>query len=837
MAVPQILQVALNATQSLGTIKALVSGFGGVKQGAADATTQIEAMVNPLNQIKGLLVGLATTATIKSLVNTSDAYTEMSNKIRGVVKDQNEFNETQQKVFDAANRSRASLGSTVDLFSKMANSMQGMGKSNDDALKLTETIQKLGKAGGMSKQSIDAGIYQFSQAMGSGKLGGDELKSVKENLPAVARAIAEGMGVSIGKLKDLGAQGKLSAEEVVKALEKAGPKIAENFAAIPQTFGEAMELVNNYWTRFVGEMAKESGLIEYFSVVTKKVAEMMFGVGNDSKAMAKSIGTFVIEVFEKLALGMAYVVDAAKPLFNLLKSWIGDFDKAWSGMPSWAQDAGIAGAILFGKDFAIKGATTITIMDWILRKFNTSIGEVLGEAGDKAAKATEGSRGFLNNWLYGEEGKSTSAVDSTKKFFAGVKESMDKMKKDQQSDAAFGINRQAKQPTPGPDEKDVKKYGDMLQRIRQKVDPYNYALSQQKKEEKDLTDLMKEKTGVMKALGVSQADITDLIKRSKEHWEKQNDTVGNATKQLAQQEEVLKANINARDALNARLSLEEQIKQRKGKLDSEDIAKLDTYTKRYQEYVDASKLDSYKQNNKEQFKNFQDEIDAIGLIGKARDRAIYQRQLERESVRSTGYLQRDEIDKLMAKYDELQKKYEGSRTATQGFYESVEDYMSRVRDLASTTKDAMSSVFSSLEDKLAEFIRTGKFSFKDFVSVINTELSKVAARQLIGLGLNLAGFRAEGGPVIGGQTYVVGERGPELFTAPHSGTIIPNHMIESTNRSAKASSNASISYSPVININGNGVTMAEVNSAMRQSEANMASWITDEMRSGGLLSR
>lgn len=835
MAVPQILRVALNATQSLGTIKNLVSGFAGVRKGAESATSAISEMANPLGQIKGLLVGLATTATIKNLVDTSDVYTEMGNKIRGVVKDQQEYITTQNKLFEAANRSRTSLGATVDLFSKLAPSMQGLGKTNDDALRLTETIQKLGKIGGMPKQAIEAGIYQFGQAMSSGVLQGDELRSIRENMPALARAIADGMGVPIGKLKELGSEGKLTSEAVVKALEKVGNKNDEVFGKIPQTFGEAMEYAKNHWVRFVGEMSKESGLVEYFSLVTKKIAEMMFGVGSDSKQMAKNIGDFIIDVFERLVIGAAKIIDILSPVFIFVKNSLLEFDKMWTGLPSWAQDGGLAGAIIFGKDFVVKAGMAATATNWILNKFDTSLGEVLGNAKDSLGDATKNQRGLFGALLYGEDGKATDLGGEAKKFFAGLKESAAQARKGFEDKSGFGVNIQEKQK-PFVDEKEVKKYENMLQSIRRKVDPYNYAINQQKKEEEELMKLMKEKPELLKALGTSQSDLNNLLARSREHWTKQNDTVGNATEALMRQETVLAAHIDQRDALNARLSLEEQIKKRKGSVDDADLARLAEYTKRYQAYVDASKLDSYKENNRQQLLDLQDEINAIGLIGKQRERSIYLRQLERDSIRSTGSIQRDEITKLMVKYDELEQKYQQSRTYSQGFYEGVEDYMSRVRDLASTTRDAMSSVFSSLEDKLAEFIRTGKFSFKDFVSTINMELSKIAARQLIGLGMNLAGFRADGGPVTGGKTYVVGERGPELFTAPHSGTIIPNHQLATASRTTQ-SSGRSFNYSPVINISGNGVTMADVQSAMRQSESNIASWVTDEMRSGGILSR
>lgn len=825
----QILKVALDASKALLSVRSLVSGFGSVKSGAQEATSQINSMVNPLSQIKGLLMTLGAGASIKGLIDVADQYTEMGNKIRGVVKDQAEFNDMQGKIFDAANRSRTSLQATTDLFSKMATSMQGMGKSNADALKLTETIQKLGKVGGMSKQSVEAGIYQFSQAMSSGVLQGDELRSVRENMPALARAIADGMGVSIGKLKEMGSQGKLTADEVVKALEKAGPRLSKTFDNIPQTFGEAMEFAKNHWVRFVGEMSKESGLVDYFGLITKKVSEMMFGVGTDSKAMAKNIGDFVIDIFERLSIGVARVIDMSKPVFGFLKKAIGEFDQAWSSLPGWAQEAGVAGAILFGKDFAMKGATVITVMNWILKKFDTSIGELLGESVDKAAAATEGTRGLLGNMLYGDEGTPDAATNATKKFFAELRADMAKIKKDTESTAGFGINMQKKQ-TIGPDEKEVKKYENILQRIRQKVDPYNFALQKQKDEEKDLTELLKNKNGIMKAVGVTQGEVNELIRKSKEYWAKQNDVVGNSTKTLEQQEKVLAANINSRDALNASLTLQEQILQRKGKLENEDIARLAEYTRRYQAYIDATKLDSYKEGAKSELEGMDDEIAAMGLVGKARERQIYLRQLERDSIRQTGALQTTTINQLMEKYDELQRKYDSSRTASLGFSEAIDDYMTRVRDIASATRDAMSSVFSSLEDKLAEFIRTGKFSFKDFVSVINNELSKIAAQQLIGLGMNLAGFRAEGGPVTGGKTYVVGERGPELFTAPFSGNIIPNHQLQT-----KKSSGSQLVFSPTISIQGNGVTMAEVQSALNQSKSDMAAWVADEMRSGGLL--
>jgi len=96
----------------------------------------------------------------------------------------------------------------------------------------TETVSKSITISGSTAQEAAAGVIQFGQALASSRLSGDELRSVLEQMPRLAQAIAEGMGVGIGQLREMGEAGELSATKVLDALRKAAPEIAKEFDAL-----------------------------------------------------------------------------------------------------------------------------------------------------------------------------------------------------------------------------------------------------------------------------------------------------------------------------------------------------------------------------------------------------------------------------------------------------------------------------------------------------------------------------------------------------------------------------------------------------------------------------
>ena len=134
-----------------------------------------------------------------------------------------------------------------------------MNGTQKDALGITETLNKAIALTSQGAAQDAAAIQQFSQALASGVLRGDEFNSVMENSPGLAQALADGLDVPITKLRGMAEAGELTADRLINALGKSAPKVAEQFNQLPVTVGQSLTLLNNEFIKFIGQSDKATG--------------------------------------------------------------------------------------------------------------------------------------------------------------------------------------------------------------------------------------------------------------------------------------------------------------------------------------------------------------------------------------------------------------------------------------------------------------------------------------------------------------------------------------------------------------------------------------------------
>lgn len=170
--------------------------------------------------------------------------------------------ELQEKVFQAADRSKGSYSTMAAAISKMGITASEAFKNNDELIAFTELVQKGFKVGGASTMEQQSGMLQLTQAMGAGKLQGDEFRSIMENAPMVADAIAKYMGKSKGELKKLSSDGVITADIIKNALFMSADSINAKFKKMPMTFADVWNKIKNGATKaFGGLMLKVNKLI------------------------------------------------------------------------------------------------------------------------------------------------------------------------------------------------------------------------------------------------------------------------------------------------------------------------------------------------------------------------------------------------------------------------------------------------------------------------------------------------------------------------------------------------------------------------------------------------
>lgn len=267
-----------------------------------------------LRSMKALFAGVIGADVVRRFVETADAYNSMNARLALVTRSTREFTAAQKALFDISQNTRVGLEQTTDLFGSLSRSTESLGVSQEQVLRVTETINKALVVSGTSAQGAQAALVQLGQGFAAGALRGEELNSVLEQAPRLARAIADGLGVPLGKLRELGQQGKLTGEQVFTALTKSAEGINKEFARMPVTVAQATTQAANSWTVLVGAIDEATGATQALAQVTQESATFLGQLADEIKRASQgdeSVG-FLAQAFQ-------YVTETVKVLWAEVK--------------------------------------------------------------------------------------------------------------------------------------------------------------------------------------------------------------------------------------------------------------------------------------------------------------------------------------------------------------------------------------------------------------------------------------------------------------------------------------------------------------------------------------
>lgn len=215
----------------------------------------------------------------KQAIAMMDSYTELQNRIRLVTHSQTEMAQATESVFDISSRTNQAVGATAQIYQRFAKNADTLNISQQKVVELTETVSKAVALSGAAQASSEAALMQFGQALASGELRGAELNSVMEQTPALAQAIADGLGVSVGALKDMGKNGELSINKVITALEKAKSSVDSDFEKRVKTLSMSYTNLETSFTKYAGEADRTYGITqklgESVDFVSKNLDELI----------------------------------------------------------------------------------------------------------------------------------------------------------------------------------------------------------------------------------------------------------------------------------------------------------------------------------------------------------------------------------------------------------------------------------------------------------------------------------------------------------------------------------------------------------------------------------
>ena len=285
---------------------------------ASDSFDNMNKSVN--NTEKGLLslnkvIGaLSLTVLTRQLVKYADEFTNINNRLRLATDGTNELVTAQKELFKISQDTRVSFSSSAELYSKLKTSTDNLNISQERLLKITQTINKAGLLGGGSVESVNAALVQLGQGLASGTLRGDELNSVLENTPRLARAIAEGMNVPLGKIRELAGEGKITAETIIKALESQGIAIDKEFEKVGATIGQAMQTVSNSILFAVGTLDEGTGASKSFADSIMSLSKLIDENRENILLYAQGLASIIATV-TALAVGKK-ALSAVTQLYN-----------------------------------------------------------------------------------------------------------------------------------------------------------------------------------------------------------------------------------------------------------------------------------------------------------------------------------------------------------------------------------------------------------------------------------------------------------------------------------------------------------------------------------------
>lgn len=289
---------------------------------------------NLMNAIKGAVAAYATVQTVGKVLDLSDTLTSTTARLNLMNDGLQTTQDLQNMIYLSAERARGSYQATADAVSKLGLMAGDAFGSSEEIVAFMEQVNKQFTIAGTEAAGIDAAMLQLTQAMGSGVLRGEEYNSILEQAPNIIQAIADYMEVPKGQLKDMAADGAITADIVKAAMFAAADETNEKFASMPKTFSQI-------WTSF------QNTALMAFQPVLNRLNEI---------ANSDAFQQFVNNAIE----GLSVVAGIALEIFDLLVSVAGAVADNWSWLSPIIYGVAAALAVYYGYLLVTKAIEAIS---------------------------------------------------------------------------------------------------------------------------------------------------------------------------------------------------------------------------------------------------------------------------------------------------------------------------------------------------------------------------------------------------------------------------------------------------------------------------------------------
>ncbi|CZX51486.1 TPA: tape measure protein [Enterobacter hormaechei] len=309
---------------------------------ATNAAKKMDELQTNINRVAGAIAASLVVDWGKAFLVAADNMSQLNARIERLTGSAATASQTMQSLMRISSATGGSLQDTAKLWETLSTALRDTGATNGQIIQLTETLQKIGRIGGSSSEEMANALRQFGQSISSGTVRAEEFNSILEQMPELARQIAAGMGVSIGELRQLMLDGKLTAEDALNAIQKQTGSVNAEFEKLPRTLSQANTALTNSFLSMIDSVNQATGASTgLVAVIDSMTAALDRLVGKAASADAQiSDLNSTAEMFTRRA-----------------RTW------SWLGLDGWeAQNKALAGlsnkaAMLVGDLAAVSKAS------------------------------------------------------------------------------------------------------------------------------------------------------------------------------------------------------------------------------------------------------------------------------------------------------------------------------------------------------------------------------------------------------------------------------------------------------------------------------------------------
>lgn len=721
-------QMASSASRAADGQRKLASSMGGT-----------EKAVGALAARLGFLIG--SFMSLQKIMGAAEQWTTLTNRLKLVTSSTQELAAAQQTIVRIAKATGSDLGSTAELYQRIANNQKALGLSTAQLGSVTETVSKAIAISGVSAGAAQAALTQFSQALASGTLRGDELNSIMEQTPSLAQAIAEGMGLTVGQLRAYGAEGKLSAQAVINALQKQANAVDSAFAKTDMTVGQAMTNMNTSFVQLVGQMDQATGASALLAQGINWLAENLGTLATLVATGAIAVGLVALVANFAAVTAAIGAATAASIIFMASLGPIGWAVIAVTGLTAayMALQEQIEGT----GDYAMSLGDTFMAVGEMAWEAMGLAEEGAIKASDANAAAAENTMGWWETALVNIAGY----LDGLATAFYGT---------------AAGINQAFKAAASAMMNAFAQAFNWIIEKAETTVNAIGSGINAVLGAF-GMEGVGKASFGRVSTSGASFGDIGAAFDKGKASVRITSgaDFVNQIRGRVGMRVAARKASAGSGGGGGAPAASKGGGGGKKGggkkggrgasgggKSEADRVA--EEMKKRAQAYEEARiAAELYIQTEAERYRR---ELQGVGMGKQWRDRNAAENQIndkyqkDRERLQSelrTDKLTQEEYSKHLAIVESthaqalaLERNFWAEKLKLQanwevGASEALQNYADQVANVAQSTEQMFTNAFKGMEDALVQFVKTGKLDFKSLADSIISDMIRIAIQQSI----------------------------------------------------------------------------------------------------------